>query len=61
MRQFTYPGLTAAGILLIILGATQAAQTAASQPNSKFHNPSKLPPMTCSLGPTKNVRIWTAA
>ena len=32
MSQFTYPGLTAAAILLIILGATQAAQTITSQP-----------------------------
>ena len=35
MRQFTYPGLTAAGILLIILGTTQAAQTIASQPQQQ--------------------------
>jgi serine protease Do len=39
MRQFTYPGLTAAGILLIILGATQAAQTAASQPQQQVSQP----------------------
>jgi uncharacterized FlaG/YvyC family protein len=35
MRQFTYPGLTTAGILLIILGTTQAAQTTASQPQQQ--------------------------
>jgi serine protease Do len=35
VRQFTYPGLTAAGILLIILGTTQAARTTASQPQQQ--------------------------
>jgi serine protease Do len=35
MRQFTYPGLTAAGILFVILGTTQAAQTTASQPQQQ--------------------------
>jgi len=39
MRQFTYPGLTAAGVLLIILGATQAAQTIASQPQQQVSQP----------------------
>ena len=39
MKQFTYPGLTAAGILLIILGATQAAQTIASQPQQQVSQP----------------------
>ena len=39
MRQFTYPGLAAAGVLLIILGATQAAQTIASQPQQQVSQP----------------------
>src|ERR1700719_3416957 len=39
MRQFTYPGLAAAGALLIILGAPQAAQTTASQPQEQLSLP----------------------